>query len=91
VFDFVLTQWGKEYGFDNLRAIKRIDYEREIFFPKTMAWEVHFSIKEDKRGKGLAMCALVRLELKCLMWFDCTGCILRLIQEKTSLFPVRTA
>jgi hypothetical protein len=67
VFDFVLTQWGKEHGFENLRAINRIDCEREIFIPKDYGLGGTFSIKEDKRGNGLAICASVRLELKCLM------------------------
>jgi hypothetical protein len=64
VFDFVLTKWGKEYGFDNLRAIKRIDSEREIFISKDYSLGGTFSIKEDKRGNGLAISALVQLELK---------------------------
>jgi hypothetical protein len=67
VFDFVLTQWGKEYGFENLRSMKNIDYEREFFIPKDYGLGGTFSIKEDKRGNGVAICALVRLELKYLM------------------------
>jgi hypothetical protein len=63
----VLTQWGKEYGFENLRSMKNIDSEREIFIPKDYGLGGTFSIKEDKRGDGLAICALVRLELKYLM------------------------
>jgi hypothetical protein len=67
VFDFVLTRWGKEYGSENVRSTKNINYEREIYIPKDYGLGGTFSIKENKRGDGLAICALVRLELKYLM------------------------
>jgi hypothetical protein len=67
VFDFVLTQWGNEYRNDDMRSQKKINCEREIDIPKEYGLGSTFSIKEDKRGDGLAICALVRLELKCLM------------------------
>jgi hypothetical protein len=67
VFDFVLTQWGKEYGSENVKSTRNINYEREIDIPKDYGLGGTFSIKENKRGDGLAICALVRLELKYLM------------------------
>jgi hypothetical protein len=51
VFDFVLTQWGKENGFDNLRAIKRIDYEREIFIPKDYGLGDTFQSRRTREEK----------------------------------------